>query len=54
MVGWYVNKLGTISNSIRKLKKLETDLVAENRGFTKKELLKMSVKEINLRDHLVE
>ena len=34
---------GTISNSIKKLKKLETDLAAENRGFTKKELLKMSV-----------
>ena len=35
---------GTISNSIKKLKKLEIDLVAENRGFTK-ELLKMSVKD---------
>ena len=34
---------GTISNSIKKLKKLETDLTSENRGFTKKELLKMSV-----------
>ena len=32
---------GTISNSIKKLKKLETDLVSENRGFTKKELLKI-------------
>ena len=27
--------------SIKKLKKIEIDLVAENRGFTKKELLKM-------------
>ena len=27
---------GTISNSIKKLQKLNTDLVAENRGFTKK------------------
>ena len=34
---------GTISNSIKKWKKLEIDLAAENRGFTKKELLKMSV-----------
>ena len=39
---------GTISNSIKKLKKLETELNSENRGFTKKELLKMSV----LRDKL--
>ena len=33
---------GTISNSIKKLDKIESDLVSENRGFTKKELLKMS------------
>ena len=33
---------GTISNSIKKLDKIETDLKSENRGFTKKELLKMS------------
>ena len=33
---------GTISNSIKKLKKINTDLSSENRGFTKKELLKMS------------
>ena len=39
---------GTISNSIKKLKKLEIDLTAENRGFTKKELLKMSVKKDKL------
>ena len=39
---------GTISNSIKKLKKLEIDLVSENRGFTKKELLKMSVKKDKL------
>ena len=39
---------GTISKSIKKLKKINVDLVAENRGFTKKELLKMSV----LRDKL--
>ena len=39
---------GTISNSIKKLKKIESDLVSENRGFTKKELLKMSVKKDKL------
>ena len=33
---------GTISNSIKKLDKIESDLKSENRGFTKKELLKMS------------
>ena len=33
---------GTISNSIKKLNKINSDLVSENRGFTKKELLKMS------------
>ena len=43
---------GTISNSIKKLKKLETDLAAENRGFTKKELLKMSVKKDKLQRSL--
>jgi small subunit ribosomal protein S2 len=39
---------GTISGSIKKMKKYEDDLVAENRGFTKKELLKMSVKKDKL------
>ena len=43
---------GTISNSIKKLKKLETDLASENRGFTKKELLKMSVKKDKLQRSL--
>ena len=43
---------GTISNSIKKLKKIEIDLVAENRGFTKKELLKMSVKKDKLQRSL--
>ena len=41
-LGGMLTNWGTISNSIKKLKKLENDLVAENRGFTKKELLKMS------------
>jgi len=43
---------GTISNSIKKLKKLETDLVTENRGFTKKELLKMTVQRDKLQKSL--
>ena len=42
----------TISNSIKKLKKLEQNLVSENRGFTKKELLKMSVKKDKLQRSL--
>ena len=33
---------GTISNSIKKLQKINQNLASENRGFTKKELLKMS------------
>ena len=32
--------------------KLETDLISENRGFTKKELLKMSVKKDKLQRSL--
>jgi len=47
-LGGMLTNWGTISNSIKKLKKLETDLAAENRGFTKKELLKMSVKKDKL------
>jgi small subunit ribosomal protein S2 len=42
-LGGMLTNWGTISNSIKKLKKIEIDLVSENRGFTKKELLKMSV-----------
>ena len=42
-LGGMLTNWGTISNSIKKLKKINVDLVAENRGFTKKELLKMSV-----------
>ena len=42
-LGGMLTNWGTISNSIKKLKKINLDLVAENRGFTKKELLKMSV-----------
>jgi len=47
-LGGMLTNWGTISNSIKKLKKIDLDLVSENRGFTKKELLKMSV----LRDKL--
>jgi len=47
-LGGMLTNWGTISASIKKLKKIDVDLVAENRGFTKKELLKMSV----LRDKL--
>ena len=46
MAWWNVDKLGNNFKFDKKIKKLETDLVAENRGFTKKELLKMSVKRI--------
>ena len=42
-LGGMLTNWGTISNSIKKLKKINEDLVTENRGFTKKELLKMSV-----------
>ena len=51
-LGGMLTNWGTISNSIKKLKKLETDLAAENRGFTKKELLKMSVKKDKLQRSL--
>ncbi len=47
-LGGMLTNWGTISNSIKKLKKLNSDLTSENRGFTKKELLKMS----NQRDKL--
>ena len=47
-LGGMLTNWGTISNSIKKLNKINTDLSSENRGFTKKELLKMS----GLRDKL--
>ena len=43
---------GTISNSIKKLNKINIDLSSENRGFTKKELLKMSVQRDKLQRSL--
>ena len=42
-LGGMLTNWGTISNSIKKLKKINIDLVSENRGFTKKELLRMTV-----------
>ena len=41
-LGGMLTNWGTISNSIKKLQKINKDLSSENRGFTKKELLKMS------------
>ena len=51
-LGGMLTNWGTISNSIKKLKKIEMDLIAENRGFTKKDLLKMSVKKDKLQRSL--
>ncbi len=47
-LGGMLTNWGTISNSIRKLDDLNKNLSSENRGFTKKELLKMGT----LRDKL--
>jgi len=47
-LGGMLTNWGTISGSIKKMKKYESDLTSENRGFTKKELLKMSVKKDKL------
>ncbi|MFL2896631.1 MAG: 30S ribosomal protein S2 [Candidatus Pelagibacter sp.] len=41
-LGGMLTNWGTISNSIKKLEKINQHLSSENRGFTKKELLKMS------------
>jgi len=51
-LGGMLTNWGTISNSIKKLEKLDIDLVSENRGFTKKELLKMSVQRDKLQKSL--
>ena len=48
-LGGMLTNWGTISNSIKKLQKINIDLSSENRGFTKKELLKMRI----LRDKLL-
>ena len=39
-LGGMLTNWGTISNSIKKLEKINQNLSSENRGFTKKELLK--------------
>jgi len=51
-LGGMLTNWGTISNSIKKLKKINDDLVSENRGFTKKELLKMSIQRDKLQRSL--
>ncbi len=51
-LGGMLTNWDTISNSIKKLEKLNIDLVSENRGFTKKELLKMSVQRDKLEKSL--
>jgi len=51
-LGGMLTNWDTISNSIKKLKKIDIDLVSENRGFTKKELLKMSVQRDKLQRSL--
>ena len=51
-LGGMLTNWGTISNSIKKLKKINTDLSSENRGFTKKELLKMSTQRDKLQRSL--
>ena len=51
-LGGMLTNWGTISGSIKKLKKIDLDLVSENRGFTKKELLKMSVQRDKLQRSL--
>ena len=51
-LGGMLTNWGTISNSIKKLKKINMDLSSENRGFTKKELLKMSTQRDKLQRSL--
>ena len=51
-LGGMLTNWGTISNSIKKLDIIEANLKSENRGFTKKELLKMSVQRDKLQRSL--
>ncbi len=51
-LGGMLTNWGTISNSIKKLKKINIDLTSENRGFTKKELLKMNTQRDKLQRSL--
>ena len=47
-LGGMLTNWNTISHSIKKLKRIEEDLKSENKGFTKKEMLKMAVKKDKL------
>ena len=51
-LGGMLTNWGTISNSIKKLDDLNKNLSSENRGFTKKELLKMSTQRDKLQRSL--
>ena len=51
-LGGMLTNWDTISNSIKKLEKINQDLSSENRGFTKKELLKMSIQRDKLQRSL--
>ena len=51
-LGGMLTNWGTISNSIKKLEKININLTSENRGFTKKELLKMGVQRDKLQRSL--
>tara|TARA_Y100000590_G_scaffold273630_1_gene307267 strand:+ start:414 stop:1223 length:810 start_codon:yes stop_codon:yes gene_type:complete len=51
-LGGMLTNWGTISNSIKKLHKINLNLTSENRGFTKKELLKMSMQRDKLQKSL--
>jgi len=51
-LGGMLTNWGTISNSIKKLDQIIKHLSSENRGFTKKELLKMSTKRDKLQRSL--
>tara|TARA_B100001121_G_scaffold295448_1_gene299909 strand:+ start:1787 stop:2575 length:789 start_codon:yes stop_codon:yes gene_type:complete len=51
-LGGMLTNWGTISNSIKKLEDLNKNLNSENRGFTKKELLKMGTQRDKLQRSL--
>ena len=51
-LGGMLTNWGTISNSIKKLEELNKNLTSENRGFTKKELLKMGTQRDKLQRSL--
>tara|TARA_Y100001970_G_scaffold289117_1_gene418461 strand:- start:99 stop:887 length:789 start_codon:yes stop_codon:yes gene_type:complete len=51
-LGGMLTNWGTISNSIKKLEDLNKHLTSENRGFTKKELLKMGTQRDKLQRSL--